>query len=384
MYDPHLLSTYPNKKLLACLDNDNEKELLQHFSIDQTKINKQSKVGNTLLMKASKLGRKKICKLLIYFQANLDIQNNRGETALMRAVANGHASIATLLINAGATLDLQNNDGETALILACKLNQFKVASLLIASNADIRIMSNLKVFTVAKLSSYCHPCFGSALLYAGLHQNEVVFNEILEKAEWKKITLKSHKHPADKKVDKLHHIKTYASVKCYGVPYLSVLLEGALRSSSYLLFDYLIESKKEYLSEDGFCYAVEHCQLSYQMIEHVITVMEYDSGILTRALKRFTRKIKDEYYLIDVAQILTSFGANPSFKGKDNSAIMNAKKRRLYKLEEFLLDQINNPIPIAFPITVNTIEASAPFELELEESENPSSRFNMYEMKTGA
>lgn len=63
---------------------------------------------------------------------------------------------------------------------------------------------------------------------------------------------------------------------------------------------------------------------------------------------------------------------------------MNAKKRGFYKLEKFLLSQITTHIPIAFPITDKTIEASAPLELELDESKKNTSRFNMYEMKTGA
>lgn len=73
MYDPNLLSTYPNKKLLTCLGNDNAEELCHHFLLDQKGINSHSKFGNTLLMKASKLGCKNICKLLIDCEAILDV-----------------------------------------------------------------------------------------------------------------------------------------------------------------------------------------------------------------------------------------------------------------------------------------------------------------------
>lgn len=368
MYSINLLSTYVNKKLLSYLNNDDAEKVSQYFSKHSTEINVQSHFGNTLLMKAAKQGQQKICKKLIDCRANLNLQNNHGETALMRAAANGNKEVVSCLVLAGAKLDLQNKDGETALILACKLQQYEVAKMLIAFDAEVIIRSGLKVFT------YSGPindgCPGSALLYAGLHGNEEVFKQILEKAQWFYIL---DGHYGEYKVDKRHHIVTSCdedSDDYYNRNCLSVLLEGVIKSSSHLLLDYILGYNMSKLEKKGFYYALEHCNPAANMISIMLKYIALNKDELTTALVKLTKGVKNEKNAIDCVSVLIKAGAAPS------SVIMKAKKRRLYKLEKFHLDQIKTTIPIAYPVT----EPSAP----LDESEPPVLIFNKYELTRGA
>ncbi len=77
-------------------------------------VNQQTKVGNTPLMIAAKIGDRLTIEALLSNDADVNLRNNAGATALMIAAKYNNAHTVTALLENGADPTIKNNDGHTA------------------------------------------------------------------------------------------------------------------------------------------------------------------------------------------------------------------------------------------------------------------------------
>uniref|UniRef100_A0A2C9KIL6 Uncharacterized protein n=1 Tax=Biomphalaria glabrata TaxID=6526 RepID=A0A2C9KIL6_BIOGL len=84
----------------------------------------------TALMLASKLGNLQTVRVLLKFNADINIQDSEGLTALMFASQKGHFEIAEFLLQSGADFQLENCEGETVLALAFKNGHLNIINIL--------------------------------------------------------------------------------------------------------------------------------------------------------------------------------------------------------------------------------------------------------------
>jgi hypothetical protein len=79
---------------------------------------------------------------LIKAGANINIQdNNEADTALIAACGNNHIDAAKILIKYNADINLQSNDGNSALHFAAINRNLKLVCLLIDSGADWNLLN---------------------------------------------------------------------------------------------------------------------------------------------------------------------------------------------------------------------------------------------------
>lgn len=136
--------------MLASVKNSTIIKILLNLNVD---INEQTKKGNTMLIKACKLGYTPTIKLLLKSpHCDVNIQNNTGNTALMEAFLNDkHAKM--LLKSQKCDVNIQNNNGDTALILACDYDHNIEIILKYGKNINLNIKNNKGV------SAATHPNF---------------------------------------------------------------------------------------------------------------------------------------------------------------------------------------------------------------------------------
>lgn len=126
-------------------------------------INIQGIDGSSALILASKrYATKKLVKLLLKYNPNLELKDNNGNTALLVAYKQFREDLTCLLIDSGADVNATNNFGETPLILAYKniklnpqlnkSNNYDEIKKLIQAGADVNAvnMYNESIFTLAK------------------------------------------------------------------------------------------------------------------------------------------------------------------------------------------------------------------------------------------
>ena len=105
--------------------------------------NKKEKIPLLLALSATNKFTK-LAKLLIAYEAEVDIKDINGITILMYAACQSNKELVELLIkNNIGKVNAQDNEGDTALILAIP-NQ-NIVTLLISYNADINIKNNLGI-----------------------------------------------------------------------------------------------------------------------------------------------------------------------------------------------------------------------------------------------
>ena len=72
-------------------------EFIENFIKNGVDIDFQSKYGTTALIWASKCGHIKLVKLLLKYDANINVQNNDKDTALIISCYSGHKDIVRKL-----------------------------------------------------------------------------------------------------------------------------------------------------------------------------------------------------------------------------------------------------------------------------------------------
>lgn len=77
-------------------------------------VNQQTRVGNTFLMAAAKIGDRKTVEALLNHDADVNLRNKAGATALMIAAKYDNPGVVTLLLDHGADPTIENNNGYTA------------------------------------------------------------------------------------------------------------------------------------------------------------------------------------------------------------------------------------------------------------------------------
>lgn len=81
-------------------------------------VNMQSRVGNTPLITAAKIGDKEVISVLLSSDADVNIQNRAGATALILAAKYGTANVVTALLDHGADPTIATHKGYTASVFA--------------------------------------------------------------------------------------------------------------------------------------------------------------------------------------------------------------------------------------------------------------------------
>ncbi len=91
--------------------------------VEGVEVNQRDQYGQTALMLAARHGWAEVVRLLLEYNADLDITAKYGLSALMLAVVNHHSDVAKELIDAGANTQLRGTGlpgfaGKTARELA--------------------------------------------------------------------------------------------------------------------------------------------------------------------------------------------------------------------------------------------------------------------------
>jgi len=132
-------------------------EFLLHFNTSETHDNTtysniKDSTNKTPLMFASEKGHLNIVKLLLDYNANLELKDNDSLTALLYAVKNNHLEIITFLVNIGATINLQDASlvelatEESLKLLSAEKTPFKIDyNLFLESAVTHNWISVLKV-----------------------------------------------------------------------------------------------------------------------------------------------------------------------------------------------------------------------------------------------
>jgi len=99
---------------------------------------RDSGVGNTPLLLASREGRLEIAELLLDKGANIEAKNEGGGTPLLIASQGGRLEIVALLLQSGANVEAQGNvTGNTSLLHASSNGHLEIVALLVAKGAKI-------------------------------------------------------------------------------------------------------------------------------------------------------------------------------------------------------------------------------------------------------
>ena len=99
-------------------------------------------LNDTLLVRASRKGYRKIVDELLLHHADVNAKNEKSCTALMEASCKGHREIAIELISHNAGVDLKDLHGTTPLMAASTKGHYKIVEELINNNADVNCQDN--------------------------------------------------------------------------------------------------------------------------------------------------------------------------------------------------------------------------------------------------
>ena len=99
-------------------------------------------LNDTLLVRASRKGYRKIVDELLLHHADVNAKNEKSCTALMEASCKGHREIAIELISHNAGVDLKDLYGTTPLMAASTKGHYKIVEELINNNADVNCQDN--------------------------------------------------------------------------------------------------------------------------------------------------------------------------------------------------------------------------------------------------
>ena len=99
-------------------------------------------LNDTLLVRASRKGYRKIVDELLLHHADVNAKNEKSCTALMEASCKGHREIAIELISHNAGVDLKDLYGTTPLMAASTKGHYKIVEELINDNADVNCQDN--------------------------------------------------------------------------------------------------------------------------------------------------------------------------------------------------------------------------------------------------
>ncbi|PQE22096.1 Ankyrin repeat-containing domain protein [Rutstroemia sp. NJR-2017a BVV2] len=125
--------------LHAAADNGQVSEFLLQNSAD---VNAVDKRGWTPLMRAAYWKGVDAVKVLLKYQANLDLQTDDGKTALHVATNKENSTIVELLLKAHAPINKQDSGGDTALHYAARSGASSVAKILLDHGPDINVKNN--------------------------------------------------------------------------------------------------------------------------------------------------------------------------------------------------------------------------------------------------
>src|SRR3990167_8842477 len=83
-----------------------------------------------------------VAKLLLTYDANVNLPNNEGQTALHIAIKIRANEFVELLLEHRADVNLPDNEGQTALHIAIKIRANEFVELLLKHNADVNLPDN--------------------------------------------------------------------------------------------------------------------------------------------------------------------------------------------------------------------------------------------------
>ena len=89
-------------------------------------VNRTTKVGNTALMCAAKIGDYAVIKSLLDNGADVNMQNKAGGTAMMIAAKYGHPHVVDELLKRGADPTIKTKRGYTAAVFALGYKHLEV------------------------------------------------------------------------------------------------------------------------------------------------------------------------------------------------------------------------------------------------------------------
>lgn len=98
-----------------------------------------TKTKETILMRACESNKKKIVKILIENDANVNAQDERGKTAIMVAFEEGNKEIVNALLAAGADVNIKDKNGTTLLMTACEKGNLDLVNAFIEAKADVNV-----------------------------------------------------------------------------------------------------------------------------------------------------------------------------------------------------------------------------------------------------
>ncbi len=104
-------------------------------------------------MLASTGGYASISRLLLDYDAMVDLRDKKGWSALMFAVAGGYIDLVFHLLEKGAQVNLQDVSGTSPLMLSCFTGHLRITKILLANDADVNL-HNIEGLTALMMSSY--------------------------------------------------------------------------------------------------------------------------------------------------------------------------------------------------------------------------------------
>lgn len=113
--------------------------LIEYYKVD---VNAKDKYGSTALMYASYKSNKKVAKVLIDHNADVNVKSNDGWTPLMNLALgdyNYDIEIAKLLLDKGANINDTSNGGNTVLHISASWNKYDLVALLLSNGANPNI-----------------------------------------------------------------------------------------------------------------------------------------------------------------------------------------------------------------------------------------------------
>lgn len=100
---------------------------------------------------AARYGKTDIVKLLLKYNANVELQEEQGFTPLMSSIQNGHNEVVSLLLEIKQDLNKQNNVGTSALMVAALNGRTEIVKQLLAKNVntDLRDITGFSAFMLS-------------------------------------------------------------------------------------------------------------------------------------------------------------------------------------------------------------------------------------------
>ena len=283
--------------LLMSKDLDALKLLYDADCID---LDIKNNLGDTLLVKAVKLGFFDISKLFICWGANLKDRDRYGNTLLMIACENDDIKMSRLLIENNADLEERDICNETVLIHACKAEKVEIVRLLLENKACVNVRSRDE-YTVL-MFNYKNISIPKLLIEHGANVNE--------------------------------------KGRCDLTP--------LMRACELLNFDMvkLLIQNNANINEKGRCnqtalmYACEF--KAKDIVEYLINkganINDKANGGATALIFAFFTCIKDEQKNFEIVKLLLEHGADVNIKGEYGSPILYACKYWNAKVLKLLIE----------------------------------------------